>query len=88
MIEEKSWREFRDIGLFWFINTVLHMFGWALVYETDGADSKAVSRVYPARTKYRGFSEDINSDGYRKVSMYLKQNIEEICAEASDDTIK
>ena len=35
MVEKKSWEEFREIGLLWFINTILHMFSWAICFEID-----------------------------------------------------
>jgi hypothetical protein len=82
MVEEKNWNEFRDTGLIWFINTTLHMFGWALVMEVD--ENNNVTRVYPARVKFRGFSEKINTGGYQKVSKYLKENIEELEKEANN----
>lgn len=81
MIEEKSWKEFRDSGLLWMVNTTLHMFGWALVAEFDEG---VLTRVYPARVGFRGFSENINTDGYIKVSKYLKDNIDEIEKEANE----
>lgn len=80
MVNEKSWEEFRESGLFWFINTILHTFGWAIVIE---AYEDKIIRVYPARVKYRGFTENINTEGYQKVSKYLKENIDEIEKEAN-----
>ena len=35
MLEERTWKEFRDIKLLWFVNTILHLFGWAIVYEEN-----------------------------------------------------
>ena len=78
MITEKSWEEFRNTGLLWFMNTILHMFGWALVYDPDE------KIVFPARCKFRGFSENINTDGYKRVSEYLKKNIDELVKEANE----
>lgn len=72
MIEEKSWKEFRESGLLWFVNTTLHIFGWSIVIEmVDGE----IARAYPARVKFRGFSEEVNTDGYKKVSKYMKDNV-------------
>lgn len=48
MIRKKTWEEFRDTGLFWFINMILHAFGWAIVLVKD--DGKIID-VYPARVK-------------------------------------
>ena len=75
MIKEKSWKDFRDTGLLWFINSILHMFGWAIVFDSDNENA------YPARVKFRGFSEEINTNGYIKVSEFLKENIDQLCEE-------
>lgn len=72
MIEQKSAKEFQESGLLWFINTILHMFGWAIVYDPDK------NEIYPARCKFRGFDEKSNDKGYQKVSKYLLENIEQL----------
>ena len=81
MIEEKSWKEFKESGLFWWINMILHTFGWAIVVEMEEGEIK---RVYPARVKFRGFNEENNTDGYIKVSEYLRENIEQLASEAKE----
>lgn len=81
MVKEKSWEEFRDSGLFWLVNTFLHTFGWALVVEMK---NETVVKVYPARVKFRGFSEKVNDEGYIKVSEYLKENIDELEKESKE----
>jgi len=81
MVFAKEWQEFRDSGLFWWINMILHTFGWALVVEIDN-ESKEIINAYPARVKFRGFAEKSNTDGYQKVSEYLSENISEIKKEA------
>ena len=35
MVNKKSWNEFRESGLFWWTNMVLHTFGWAIVLEIE-----------------------------------------------------
>ena len=35
MVNKKSWDEFRNNGLLWWINMILHTFGWAIVTEID-----------------------------------------------------
>lgn len=81
MISEKSWAEFKDAGLLWFINTILHLFGWVIVLNIE--DGKIID-AYPARTVFRGFSNEINTEGYIKLSDYLKENINEIAKEARE----
>lgn len=82
MVNKKSWDEFRDSGFLWWINMILHTFGWAIVYEFD--KEKNVSEVYPARVKYRGFPEEINTIGYTNVSRYMNENANVLLEEAND----
>ena len=81
MVERKTWEEFRDSKLLWFVNTILHTFGWAITMDID--DNKIVD-VYPARVKFRGFSEKINTEGYIGLSEYMKENCEELLKEARE----
>lgn len=80
MINRKSWEEFRTSGLLWWINRLLHTFGWAIVVqvETDGR----VTDVYPARVKFRGFSQDCETEGFKAISQHIMDNAEEISHEA------
>ena len=79
MIKEKSWQEFKDTGMLWFINMILHTFGWAIVYEMN---NDKITRVYPARVQFRGFSEHCNAEGYIKIAKYMKDNAEDLLNEA------
>lgn len=83
MIERKSWKEFRDAGMIWFLNMFLHIFGWCLVIEAD-KETKEVTSVYPARTKFRGFDEKTNERGYIRVAEYMMKNAEELLKEAKE----
>ena len=82
MIERKTWREFREVKLLWFINTILHLFGWAIVVVPD--DNGNIRDVYPARVKFRGFSEESNTKGYIGLSEYMKENVEQLLKEARE----
>ena len=81
MVNKISWKEFRDSGMLWWINMILHTFGLAIVYDMEDGE---VKEVYPARVKYRGFGERNNSVGYLKVSKYIKENADELVKEAKD----
>lgn len=81
MVEEKTWKEFRDSGFLWWINMILHTFGWAIVVEVEGDEIK---RAYPARVKFRGFNEEANTDGYINVSRYMNNNASELAKEANE----
>ena len=82
MVEEKTWEEFRKIGLLWWTNRILHLFGWAIVIEYG-----EVIRAYPARCKFRGFSEDLEEAGFSILSQYLKNNIEKLAEEARSSSL-
>ena len=81
MISKKSWEEFRNSGLLWWINMILHTFGWAIVVKME--EDKVVD-IYPARVKYRGFGEKNNTEGYIKVSKYIKENADELLEESEN----
>jgi len=82
MINKKSWKEFKEHGMLWWINMILHTMGWALVYDYD--DNGNILEVYPARVKFRGFSEQSNTHGFIKVSQYMKDNADDLLKEAMD----
>jgi len=82
MINKKSWEEFRNSGMLWWINMILHTFGWAITYGFDGDGN--ISEVYPARVKFRGFGEQNNTDGYIKVSQFMKENAETLLKESEE----
>lgn len=75
MVERKTWEEFRNLKLLWFINQTLHLFGWAIVVNIE---NEKVIECYPARVKFRGFDEKDNTEGYIKLTEYLKNNIDEL----------
>ena len=83
MTEKKSWDEFRESGFLWWINMILHTFGWEIVCEYDHQNEK-IADVYPARVKFRGFNEDSNSRGYERVSKYMKDNATDLYYESKE----
>ena len=74
MLKAKEWEEFRATGLMWFVNTTLHLFGWALAVDVD--ENNKVISAYPAKCRFRGFDEKSNDDGYKKVTKYLSANVD------------
>lgn len=82
MIERKTWEEFRDTKLLWWINRSLHLFGWAIIVETDKFDNIVVA--YPARVIFRGFTKKVEEDGFKDLSKYLLNNIKELEEEANE----
>ena len=82
MIKRKTWEEFRKSGLLWFVNTILHVFGWAIVVNVN--DNSNIIDCFPARVKFRGFDVETNTNGYIALSEFLKQNIDDIEKEARE----
>lgn len=81
MYERISWEEFREYKMLWLINTILHIFGICIVVDVDKETNK-ISDVYPSRTKFRGFDEKNNTEGYIGVSKYMLENSEILYNEA------
>lgn len=81
MVTKISWKEFKNSGMLWWINMILHTFGLAIVYDMEDGEIKD---VYPARVKYRGFGEKNNADGYIKVSEYINKNFKELLSESKE----
>ena len=70
------WETFRETGLLFFINQILHAFGWCIAVEKD--IHGIVVGAYPQRTSARGFTEEGIDKGYKKVAKYLKENADEL----------
>lgn len=83
MVNKKSWEEFLETGLLLIINQTLHIFGWAIVIEKD-SETKEIINVYPARVKFRGFSNESVEKSYKKISKYMVENSEELLKEAEE----
>jgi hypothetical protein len=80
-MERNSWEEFKACGMLWFVNRLLHVFGWAIVFEYDDNDN--VTDVFPARVDFRGFDEETETAGFRKISAYMKETAPALDAEAN-----
>jgi len=82
-LSEQTWEQFRETGLLWWINRTLHLFGWVIVCELNSdlasdRNGEQVLRVYPARCRYRGFREESEDRGFRKLSRYLKDVVTQL----------
>lgn len=89
MLMEVEWTFFRNTGALWFANRFLHLFGLVLVaeVETDAMNGlEQVKRVYPARTRFRGFDEASETEGFGKLSRYLLAMGEVLVEETTDDS--
>lgn len=82
MYEEKTWLDFRKTGLLMFINSFLHIFGWCIIVELN--DDGTLSRAYPARTKWRGFSSEAMDRAYRNVTHLMKEDIDQLLKDVEE----
>ncbi len=87
MIFRKEWEEFRSTGLLMFVNTFLQIFGWSIVIDFD--EDKQTGeiknyKVYPVRTKFRGFSNSSQEKAYIKLSKWMNENSEILLKEAKE----
>ena len=53
-----TWEAFINSRMLWFVNRLLHVFGWAIVVAYDENDQFV--EAYPARTKVLGFPETVD----------------------------
>ena len=82
MIEEVTWNYFQASGALWFITRILHVFGLVIVFDQDETTGE-ITRVYPARTKWRGFDNASEELGFQKLSAYMRVNAVELEKEAN-----
>jgi hypothetical protein len=82
-IDFKTWEEFRESKLLWWVNRSLHLFGWAIVLETNNEGNIIGAR--PAKVSFRGFSEDVETKNFVILTKYLTENLEQL---PTDDEAK
>lgn len=80
----RPWKEFRSTGLVLFVNQLLHVFGWALIFELNKEGGDVVD-VYPARVKFRGFGGPAVWESYERITKYLKENIDDLDKEVNNE---
>ena len=80
VVNKKTWKQFQESGLLWWINMILHTLGWAIVLNVNKEGE--IIDAFPARVKYRGFGEKENTDGYIRVSKCIKENVDDLVEEA------
>lgn len=79
MIEQRTWDEFREAGLLWWVNRILHIFGWVICCRED--DEGHAVEVYPAHCHFRGFSQDVETRGYLRLTKHIVADLNRISVE-------
>ncbi len=72
-MKRATWREFSDSGVLWWVNRILHTFGWSIVYEVN--DDGDVLDVFPARTDWLGFPPKTDEEHCRKFRDHLHDGV-------------
>lgn len=72
MIKTITGKEFRESGALWFVNSILHLFGMAITWNPETDELKALV------VKFRGFDLENNDSGYKKLTEYMRENVEEL----------
>lgn len=80
-LDQRSWDEFRSSGMLFFVNTLLHFMGWAITVNVK--DGK-VTGVFPARTRFRGFTYTDQTEQHYNVARYLRDNAPNFPTEVLD----
>lgn len=83
MIQKRDWKEFQDSGMLWWINRMLHLFGWVICFDFDNGELK---EVYPARCKFRGFSPTCETEGFKQVTEFMLKNANDLIKDCDDST--
>lgn len=79
-LDTKAWQTFKDSGMLWFTNRILHTFGYAITMCYD-IDSGELTQVVPLRVGYRGFGPDSEARGFERIHQYLLDNMPALHAE-------
>lgn len=77
-------KKFQDSGLLWWVNRMLHLFGWSIIYYYENDDDSLPTTIYPQRTKWRGFEPEIDDNGFKNLTKYLKDNAADLEKDLED----
>ena len=78
----EAWLEFRSSGMLWYVNRLLHLFGYAIALQVE--DDGRIISAEPQRCRYRGFDEEAEANGFRKMTGYLSDRISELKRDCYD----
>lgn len=68
-----SWETFREAGMLWWINRILHTFGWSIIYEIN--ENQEIISVYPAKTDWLGFSSETNDQRWKQFKDHMREDM-------------
>lgn len=72
------WNKFRDSGMLWWTNRILHTFGWTIVYmyskEYNREDNELIA-VFPDFTDNLGFPPEAEARGIKRFRNFIKEDM-------------
>lgn len=75
--QKKVAEEFRESKWLWWINRILHTFGWVIVYHYDDITNELQYISVAKNIEFRGFGSESDDIGYEYVGKWLENNIKE-----------
>lgn len=78
----RTWAEFREAGMLWWVNRLLHVFGWAILVEVDEETGEV--DVHPMRALWRGFPSESEARGFERVTKWMRDHAEQLQREVGE----
>ena len=78
-----SWKQFQAVGGLWLVNRALHVFGLCLVVTQEKEDGEILD-AFPARVTFRGFAEDEDAEGFKRITAYMANESATLQGETED----
>lgn len=69
-MKKQSWEDFRLAGLLWYVNRILHVFGWTIVLEVN--DDDTIADAWPSRTRWKGFSPELDAVNFDRMRQTMR----------------
>ena len=82
-MNKRTWHEFQEAGLLWWVNRSLHLFGWAIVLSIN--EEGRIVEAFPARVTFRGFPEEVEGKSFTRLTEYLKMTADELDREVNGE---
>ena len=61
----KDWQQFANDGMLWLVNMILHIFGWAIIYQYDNESKHLYNEIKD--------KEYLSRKDYQKIAQYCVQ---------------
>jgi hypothetical protein len=65
-----KWKAFQEAGLLWWVNRMLHLFGWVINMAVN-SETGDVHRVWVDRCEYTGFSRESEERGFERLKRHM-----------------